>query len=148
MMETQTEEIILASEKIPPASASILRSIQCNRVNMKPASWISLVLNTWKSFLFACSYCDVFKSKMTHSLLLLDFNSSANRALSMDKEGKREGQMIAEEKEKEKEKSQISNSTLNHVKCNLIELMIKGNCMHWINFMCILPLGAYCCTVC
>ena len=49
----------------------------------------------------------------------------------MDKEGKGEGQMIAEEKEK----SQISNSTLNHVICNLIDLMVKGNCMHWIFFL-------------
>ena len=64
----------------------------------------------------------------------------------MDKEGKGEGQMIAEEKEKEK--SQISNSTLNHVICNLIDLMTKGNCMHWIIFICILPLGTYCRTVC
>ena len=64
----------------------------------------------------------------------------------MDKEGKGEGQMIAEEKENEK--SQISNSTLNHDVCNLIDLMIKGNCMHWIIFICILPLGAYCRTVC
>lgn len=37
---------------------------------------------------------------MAYSWLLLDFYSGANRTLTVDKEGKREGQMIAENQKK------------------------------------------------
>lgn len=37
---------------------------------------------------------------MTYPLLLLNFDSCANRTLSVDKEGEREGQIIAEDKKR------------------------------------------------
>lgn len=53
---------------------------------------------TWEPFLFGCCNSYIFKCKMAHLLLLLNFNSCTNRTLPMDKEGKWEWKMIAEDK--------------------------------------------------